>query len=92
MVFINSTTRNATKGNEMDGKQRAARMTELLKQAGINVTRVLCLGAYVHVDSFKKYDLQLRGIFGQMGAASVQVLDGRHMDGTEGYRIVAKFA
>lgn len=76
----------------MNSKQRAERMAESLKQAGINVTRVICLGAYVHVDSFKKYDLQLRGIFGQMGAKEVQVLDGPHMDGSIGYRIVAKFA
>ncbi|KGV49356.1 hypothetical protein X900_5704 [Burkholderia pseudomallei BDU 2] len=67
-------------------------MDELLKQAGIHVRRVTCLGAFVHVDSYKKYDLQLRGIFGRMGAASVHASEGRHMDGVDGYRIVARFA
>ncbi|VWD60768.1 hypothetical protein BLA18628_07181 [Burkholderia aenigmatica] len=76
----------------MDSKERSARMDELLKQAGINVRRVTCLGSFVHVDSYKKYDLQLRGIFGRMGAASVNVSEGRHMDGVDGYRIVARFA
>ncbi|WP_232505820.1 hypothetical protein [Burkholderia thailandensis] len=76
----------------MNRQERSARMGELLKQAGINVRRVTCLGVFVHVDSYMMYDLQLRGIFGRMGAARIQVLDGRHMDGTEGYRIVARFA
>ncbi|MUV20867.1 hypothetical protein GNZ25_17790 [Burkholderia thailandensis] len=66
-------------------------MTELLKRAGINVRRVSCLGAFVHVDSYEKYDLQLRGIFGRMGATSVRSSEGRHMDGVDGYRIVARF-
>ncbi|VBQ81038.1 hypothetical protein [Burkholderia pseudomallei] len=76
----------------MNSQERSARMGELLKQAGINVRRVTCLGAFVHVDSYKKYDLQLRGIFGRMGAASVHASEGRHMDGVDGYRIVARFA
>lgn len=76
----------------MNSQERSARMGELLKQAGINVRRVTCLGAFVHVDSYKKYDPQLRGIFGRMGAASVQASEGRHMDGVDGYRIVARFA
>ncbi|KWO62591.1 hypothetical protein WT98_30460 [Burkholderia territorii] len=66
-------------------------MNELLERAGINVRRVTCLGAFVHVDSYKKYDQQLRGIFGRMGAAAVNVSEGRHMDGVDGYRIVARF-
>lgn len=76
----------------MNSQERSARMDDLLKQAGINVRRVTCLGAFVHVDSYKKYDLQLRGIFGRMGAASVHASEGRHMDGVDGYRIVACFA
>lgn len=76
----------------MNSQERSARMDELLKQAGINVRRVTCLGAFVHVDSYKKYDLQLRGIFGRMGVASVHASEGRHMDGVDGYRIVARFA
>ncbi len=72
--------------------ERSARMAELLKQAGVNVRRVNCLGAFVHVDSYKKYDLQLRGIFCQMGAARLYATEGRHMDGFDGYRIVARFA
>ncbi|MCO1374563.1 hypothetical protein L0Z42_29770 [Burkholderia multivorans] len=76
----------------MESNERAARIEELLKQAGINVRRTRCIGASLHVDSYEKYDLQLRGIFCRMGATRIQVLDGRHMDGTEGYRIVASFA
>lgn len=37
----------------MNSQERSARMDELLKQAGINVRRVTCLGAFVHVDSYK---------------------------------------
>ncbi len=64
----------------------------LLNLAGINVTKVLVLGSFVHVDSFQKYNDTLQHVFTAAGFVIVKASDCLHLDGYNGYRMSAKLA
>jgi len=79
----------------MTKREQADKTRTLLERAGINVTRLVILGSYVHIDTFKKYDQAVREIFAQLGAKVHHLTGdaiGRHLDGSRAYRLVAKFA
>jgi len=79
----------------MSKKDHADKLRKLLERAGINITRLVILGSYVHIDTFKKYDQILRETFTQLGA-DVRHLPGDargvHLDGSTAHRLVARFA
>jgi hypothetical protein len=72
----------------------ARRLSDTLERAGIATSIIRILGSYVHIDTWAKYDAALRDVLGKMGA-QVQHLpggaDGKHLDGSSAYRLVAKF-
>jgi len=40
----------------MTKRDQADKLRNLLERAGIRITRLVILGSYVHIDTFKKYD------------------------------------
>lgn len=64
----------------------------LLAKSGINATRVSVIGRFVHIDSYKKYDLHLQHVMTAAGFVVLQARDGIHLDEYNGYRLSAKVA
>lgn len=63
-----------------------------LNKAGINTRRVLALGAFVHVDTFCKYEAKLTDLMSLAGFKVRSAVDGVHMDGVHGFRMVFQIA
>ena len=69
---------------------KSEQMKTVLTKAGIAIRSLAVLGAWVHIDSFKKYEHPLRDLMAASGFQCVKISDGLHMDGTDGFRIVFK--
>ena len=67
---------------------KSQRLANILQAAKINATKVSVLGAYAHIDTFKKYEGALRDMMGLAGFRLHSIRDGAHMDGSEGFRMV----
>lgn len=66
------------------------KITKLLKKAGINVKAVTVLGRYIHIDSYNKYDDNLKYFLASAGFKVLKAANCQHLDGYKGYRISAK--
>lgn len=62
----------------------------IFEKLGINVQRVMCAGAFVHVDTFEKYENKLIDAMAMAGFAPIDRSNGRHLDDYVGYRIIFK--
>lgn len=69
---------------------KSEQMKNLLTQAGVNIRSLVILGAWVHIDTYAKYEQMLRSTMAAAGFQCVKISDGQHMDGTSGYRIIFK--
>jgi hypothetical protein len=69
---------------------KSQQMKDILTAAGANIRSLSVIGAWVHIDTFAKYENLLRSTMAAAGFQCVKISDGIHMDGTEGYRIVFK--
>lgn len=74
----------------MTNAERSARMTRLLANADINVTSLAVVGSWVYVDTFQKYEGNLRNVMNSAGFKCVKVSDGIHLDGNNWFRMVFK--
>lgn len=74
---------------------RNEKLKSLLEKAGVRVESVCCIGAFVHIDTHKKYEYKIRNIMTQIGANNIKTMsaaaDGKHLDGSKNHRIVAIF-
>lgn len=71
------------------------RFAELMNSQGIKIHKSVALGRWLHIDTNKCEDLKIRGVLLAMGCKDIKALkpgaDGRHLDGSRHYRIVATF-
>lgn len=72
-------------------QERNEKFQSVLKAGGINVRRLKTLGAYVHIDTFEKYEDKINRVMGSLGAKLLMAENGVHMDGVNGFRLVYKF-
>lgn len=76
----------------MTSQQERNQKFEAVFTAGkINTRRVKCLGSFVHIDTFEKYEDKINQVMGALGAKLLMAESGRHMDGVDGFRLVYKF-
>lgn len=72
----------------MTNKQRAEAIANVLKKLGVGVRKVRVLGAYVHIDTYQKYQDKIVDALSMAGLKKHSSSDGRHLDGADGFRMV----
>lgn len=68
----------------------ASKFEEIFKKLGINFSRVMVAGSYVHIDTFEKYENKLIHTMGFAGFAYIDKSNGVHLDRYNGFRLVFK--
>lgn len=71
-------------------KSKSQEMRAILEKAGVNIRDLSILGAWVHIDTFPKYEMLLRSSMAAAGFQCVNISNGRQLGGLDGYRIVFK--
>jgi hypothetical protein len=72
-------------------QERNAKFEAVFTAGEINTRRIKCLGSFVHIDTFEKYEDKINQVMGALGAKLLMAENGRHMDGVDGFRLVYKF-
>lgn len=74
----------------MTNKQMAQWLEEIFASANIKVTKVMILGAYVHIHTFEKYHDSIVDAMSLVKFPLSQANGGMHLDGTTNYRMIFK--
>lgn len=69
-------------------QERNAKFEATFKAGGINTRRIKCLGPFVHIDTFEKYEDKINAVMGALGFKLLSANNGVHMDGIDGFRLV----
>ena len=71
------------------------KFTALIKQQGIKIHNAVLLGRWLHLDINKADEMHVRQHLSAMKPEYIKTMqpgkDGKHLDGSRHYRIIAKF-